>query len=278
MKSDLCLSSKIASCSLQVHPLGGRQSQGTIEFELTDEQLIKRERVTVIWVEVPIEGKRAAVKLYRRGLFLQCYNHITSFRVKREFDGLRELEKRGVPCSVPLCWCRGHFGPFGWGEMLVTEWIGENQPLRRLLSSKRHVHKSLDLSPLFVHLGIMHAGGVHHGMLRTRNILVKTTPKPAFVVVDLARSHRFPSDIRGTRMAHYDLLSLCEGLLPHFPDADVYSWLSAYGMSESEKMNFMVAAKKFQSTPFLRKALAWEFDIRHAVARLLAFASFHRKR
>lgn len=277
MRSDLSV--PIASRSLHVYPLGGRLSEGTlVELRLTEDQLIKHERVTVVWGEVPVEGKQAVVKMYRRGLFLQCYGLITSFRVKREFDGLRELEKRGVPCSLPLCWCRGHFGLFGWGEMLVTEWIGENQPLSHLLSSTPDVHKSLDLSSLFADLAIMHAGGLHHGMLRTKNILVKNYPEsPTFVVVDLARSHRFPSDVRGKRMARYDLLSLCEGLLPYFPDNTAQSWLSAYGMPESEKMNFIPLAKKFRFTAFLRKALAWEFDVRHAVARLLARAALNRR-
>ena len=162
--------------------------------------------------------------------------------------------------------------PYGWGEILVTEWVPQSQPLRHLLATRAEVSRLLDLSSLFADLARMHAAGVHHGVLGTKNILVKNYPEePAFVFIDLPRFHRFPRDIRGKRMARYDLMSLCEGLLPHFPEDTVQAWLSAYGIPESEKMNLLVRLKRFQSTPFLRKVLAWEFDVRNATARLSTF-------
>ena len=73
-------------------------------------------------------------------------------------------------------------------------------------------------------------------------------------------------------MARYDLMSLCEGLLPYFPDGTVLSWLSAYGIPESEKMDLLVRLKQFRSMASLRKVLAWEFDVRDAMARPLSFS------
>ena len=73
-------------------------------------------------------------------------------------------------------------------------------------------------------------------------------------------------------MARYDLMSLCEGLFPYFPEDKVLSWLSAYGIPESEKIDLLVRLKRFRSTAFLRKVLAAEFDVRNAMARLLSFS------
>ena len=261
-------------CSLQVYPLGGRlPAKAPIELDLAKGELIKHEPVTIIWRNICVEGRQAVVKMYRRGLFLQCYGAITSFRTRREFERLRALENVDVPCSIPLFWARGCFGPFGWAEMLVTESVGRSQVLRDLLNSSPEAARSLDLSPLFSNLARMHAAGVHHGMLRTRNILVKDYPDaPSFVVIDLARSHLFPGDIRRKRMALYDLLALCEGLLPFYSEEEVRAWLSAYGVPESQKSALCVRLKGFRSTPFLRKALAWEFDVRNVLSGALSRA------
>ncbi|HAR95401.1 MAG TPA: hypothetical protein DCR97_05495 [Deltaproteobacteria bacterium] len=258
----------VPSTSLKMNPLGGcLTGKAPVEMDLTKGELIKREPVTLIWRNIPVNGRKAVVKMYRRGLFLQCYSLITSFRSKREFEGLRELEQHGVPCSTPLFWCHGHFGPYGWGEALVTEEVAHSQPLRDVLASRPEAATSLDVSPLFANLARMHAIGVHHGMLRTRNILVADRAgSPTFVFIDLARSHLFPGDIRHKRMALYDLMSLCEGLLPYFSEDLVHSWLSAYGIPEPERIRLSARIKRFRLTSRLRKALAWEFDIRNVLA------------
>lgn len=264
------------SSSLQVYPLGGRLPRKVpIKLDLTKGDLIKQEAVTLIWSNIPVEGIQAVVKMYRRGFWLGCWNRITFFRSKIEFIGLSELKRLGIPCSIPLFWCHGRLGPFGWGEMLVTEWVCRNQPLRHLLAARPEAGMSLDLSPLFSDLAMMHAAGLHHGMLRTRNILVKDYPdSPSFVFIDLPRSHRFKRDIRGTRMALYDLLSLCEGLIPYFSDYSVESWLSAYGVPKTERKALAIRLKRYRSTAFLRKISATEFDVRKAGTWFFSFPLF----
>jgi hypothetical protein len=109
-------------------------------------------------------------------------------------------------------------------------------------------------------------------MLRTRNILVENYPeKPVFVFIDMPRFHHFPRDIRGTRMARYDLMFLCEGLFQHFPADKALLWLLAYGISESEKINLLVRFKRFRSTRFLRWFLGSEFYVRIGMAKFFTF-------
>jgi tRNA A-37 threonylcarbamoyl transferase component Bud32 len=262
------------SSSLKVYPLGGRLPEGIpVELDITRGELIKHEPVTLIWRKVSVNGKQAVVKMYRRGLLVRLHGLTTYFRVQREFDGLSQLETLGLPCSIPMFWCHGNFGPYGWGEMLVTEWVAQSQSMRDLLGTRSDVNRHLDLSPLFGDMAMMHAAGMHHGILRTKNILVKNYPEqPDFLFIDLPRFHRFPRDIRGQRMAQHDIMSLCEGLLPYFQEDIVRLWLSAYGIPESETMDLLVRLKRFRSTGSLRKVLAWEFDMRHAMARLLSFS------
>jgi Lipopolysaccharide kinase (Kdo/WaaP) family len=258
-----------------VFPRGGRLPEGIpVELSPTRGELIKHEPITLIWREVLADGRQAVVKLYRRGLTVWCCSLAYGFRVRREFDGLSLLEKFGIPCSVPLFWCHGHFGLYGWGELLVTEWVAQSQSLRDLLVIRSEISSFLDLSPLFADMARMHSAGLHHGMLRTRNILVTNYPeRPVFAFVDMPRFHYCLRDIRGTRMARYDLMSLCEGLFPHFPEDKVLSWLSAYGIPESEKIDLLVRLKRFRSTKFLRRVLGAEFNVRIGTAKFFAFHS-----
>jgi tRNA A-37 threonylcarbamoyl transferase component Bud32 len=256
------------SSVLKVRPLGGCLPEGTpVELNLAREDLIKHEEGTLIWRTFLADGREVAVKMYRRRLMVWCRSLGASFRVRREFEGLSHLEALGIPCSVPVFWSRGLFGPYGWAEMLVTEWVPQSQPLKGLLATRPEIAGSLDMSPLFADIAKMHIAGLHHGILRTKNILLKDYPEsPLLVVIDLPRSHRFPRDIRDTRMARYDLMCLCEGLLPYFPGDTVNAWLSAYGMPESKKMDLLVQVKRFRSTGFLRNVAATEFSARNAMA------------
>ncbi len=265
--------SSAPSYLLQVFPRGGRLPEGIpVELSLTRGELIRHEPITLIWREVLANGQQAVVKLYRRGLTAWCRSLAYGFRVQHEFNGLSLLEKLGIPCSLPLFWCHGHFGLYGWGEILVTEWVAQSQPLRSLLVTRSEASRFLDLSPLFADMARMHSLGLHHGMLRTRNILVKNYPEgPVFVFIDMPRFHHFLRDIRGTRMARYDLMFLCQGLLPYFREDQVMLWLSAYGIPESEKIDLLVRLKRFRSTRFLRRVLGAEFNVRIVMTKFFTF-------
>jgi hypothetical protein len=269
--------SSAPSSSLQVFPRGGRLPEGiSVDLNPTKGTLIKDEPITLIWREVLADGKQVVVKLYRRGLTVWCRSLASGFRVQREFNGLRLMEKHGIPCSVPLFWCRGHFGFHGWGEILATQWMAQSQSLRGLLATRPKVSSVLDLSPLFADVARMHSVGLHHGMLSARNIVVKNYPeRPVFVFVDMPRFHHFPGDIRGTRMARCDLMSLCEGLLPCFPEDEVLLWLSAYGIPASEKIDLLARLKRFRSTGFLRRVLGAEFNMRITMAKFFTFYPRH---
>ncbi len=261
------------SYRLHVYPLGGRLPEGIpVELSLTRGELIKHEPTTFIWNTVLSDGRQVAVKMYKRRLLVWGHTLSIYFRAQREFDGLSQLEKLGIPCSVPVFWSHGHFGPYGWAEILVTEWVAQGQPLNKLLRTRSEDSKLLDLSPLFADVARMHSGGLYHGALSAKNILVKGYPEsPVFVFIDMPRLLRFPRDIRGTRMACHDLMHFCERLLRYCPEDKVLSWLSAYGIPESEKTDLLVRLKRFRSTKFLRRVLGAEFNVRSTMVNFFTF-------
>ena len=258
---------------LQVYPMGGRLPEGTpVDLNLTRGDLIKHEASTLIWRTVLADGRQISVKMYKRSLLAWCGHMVISSRAQREFNGLNQLEKLGIPCSRPLFWCRGHVGPYGWAEILVTEWVSESQSLRDMLKTRPEAYRSLDLSPLFADIAIMHGAGLLHGTLTTKNILFKGYPEsPTFVFIDMPRFHRFPRDIRGTRMARYDLMCLCERLFRSFPEDKVSLWLSAYGIPESDKDDFLIRLKQFRLTGFLRRSYGTEFNVRSGMTKFVTF-------
>ena len=261
------------ACLLHVYPMGGRLPEGTpVDLNLTRGELIKHESSTLIWRTVLADGRPVCVKIYKRSLWAWSTRRFTSFRVQREFYGLSQIEELGIPCSVPVFWCRGHFPPYGWAEILVTEWIDESQSLGDRLKTRPEACTSLDLSPVFAATAIMHGAGLLYGTLTTKNILLKGSPEsPAFVFIDMPRFHRFPRDIRGTRMARYDLMCLCERLFHRYPEDKVCLWLSAYGIPESEKDDLFTRLKRFRSTGFLRRSFGMEFIVRSGLTRFLTF-------
>jgi len=167
-----------------------------------------------------------------------------------------------LSCTVPLFWYHGRFGRHGWGDMLATEWVPNCRTLTDLLR-ERPGDAPLNLAPLFTNVTRMHTAGFRHGTLLPRNILINGSPAhPSFIFLDIPRFHRFPRDIRGTRMARYDLLYLCDAIRPYTPAEAINPWLEAYGMTPREKSAFLSALQGFQNTSRMRRVIGAEFNLR----------------
>ena len=130
-----------------------------------------------------------------------------------EFGALQKLESLGERCTRPLFWGYGNFGRHGRGELLATEWQGDCRPLDEVLAADPEPAGKLDLAPLWAAVGRLHDAGLYHGTLLARNILVRGgADAREFVLLDMPRCHLFPYEIRGTRMARYDLLFMANTL------------------------------------------------------------------
>jgi hypothetical protein len=69
-------------------------------------------------------------------------------------------------------------------------------------------------------------------------------------------------------------MCLCERLFRSFPEDKVSLWLSAYGIPDSEKGDFLIRLKRFRLTGFLRKSYGTEFNVRSGITR---FVNFRRR-
>jgi hypothetical protein len=250
--------------------VGGRHV--TVELHPGSSPWIKREPKSLIWREVLDDGTDAVIKLYRRGFGTWCRSRIGGFRASREFRALHQLQSLGERCVVPLFWAHGHFDGYGWSELLATRSVADCEPLDQVLrNEKASGGPRIDLAPLWATVGRLHHAGLHHGTLLARNILVvRASGQPQFMFLDLPRFHRFPYDIRGTRMARYDLLFLTNTLLRGRPMDEVRPWLAAYGMSDEKLAQFVRDLRRFRNSPWLRRVRGLEFNVRAVVAGVRA--------
>lgn len=243
------------SVGLNIHP----QPPGPAALVLHPDSphILKDEPRTRIWVEELPEYGPAVIKLYphrRRAIG----------RARREFVGLQHLARAGLPTTPPLFWATGRAALVGRFELLATAFLADAVPLREILRSNPTACP--DLNPLFRHIAAMHAVGLAHGALIPRNILVQ--PGPVFSIMDLPRCACFSRDIRGTRMARFDLLDLFQELLLHgAPDLRA-EWLAAYGLQQNAAADLLRMAATHRSSRRLRNWLRFEFQVRALIDRI----------
>lgn len=258
------------SDSLRVNPRVARAGHGAVvELHPAAGVTLKEEPGTLIWRERLPDGTEAVIKLYRRGLLTWYRCRLTAFRTWNEFRALRQLESLGERCTPPLFWGRGHFGRFGWGELLAMQWLPGCRPLDEVLAADPEAARKIDLAPLFSAVGRLHDAGLHHGTLLARNILVRGEGDAReFVLLDLPRFHRFPYGLRGTRMARYDLMFMATTLRRALPASELPHWLAAYGMSDDQAARFVADLGRFRNSSRLRRAVGFEFNVRALLARV----------
>ena len=254
---------------MRVNALVARSGHGVeVELHPGSSVILKEEPGTLIWRERLADGTEAVIKLYRRGLLSWVRCRLSTFRTWNEFRALRQIEALGERCTLPLFWGHGHFGRYGWGEMLATHWLHDARSLSDVLAADPVIGREIDLAPLWSIAARLHDAGLHHGTLLARNVLVRNaTHAPQFFLLDLPRFHRFPYGIRGTRMARYDLLFLTHSLLRALPGDDLPRWLSAYGMSDAQQRRFAADVRRFRNSSLLRRMTGLEFNVRYLVAR-----------
>ncbi len=191
--------------------------------------LIKAEPGTLIWSRPLPDGGNAIVKLYRRRAFFEPLRRtFLPWRAEREYLLLSRLREHGVACPEPLAWSHGSSREHGRFECLESREIAGAAPLKQLLA----LQQPPDLRALFALVRRMHAVGVAHGALFTRNILVTSTagPEPGYYLIDLAHGRAFDRDIADTRPADFDLLELMASIARERPLDRAMDWLAAYGM------------------------------------------------
>jgi tRNA A-37 threonylcarbamoyl transferase component Bud32 len=188
--------------------------------------IIKSARDALVWRQRATDGAPAVWKLYsHRPWRAWERSRRVACRVQREFEALAFLQAHGVPCSMPLAWARGESRDLGRYELLVTrEVTGARDLSRWFAASDEATRRALDLAPLFASVRAMHAGGLQHGALAIRNVLISPA---GFHLIDLPRRQWFGRSIVGSAPASFDLGLLVQELVAHLPPEQVAAALAA---------------------------------------------------
>jgi tRNA A-37 threonylcarbamoyl transferase component Bud32 len=188
--------------------------------------IIKNARDALVWRQRASDGLPAVWKLYsHRPWRAWERSGRVACRAQREFEALAFLQVSGVPCSAPLAWARGESVDLARYELLVTREVPGALDLSRWLAGSDEAARcALDLAPLFAAVRAMHAGGLQHGALAIRNVLISPT---GFHLIDLPRRQWFGRSIVGSAAARFDLGLLVQELVVHLPPEHVAAALAA---------------------------------------------------
>ncbi|MGB5746666.1 MAG: lipopolysaccharide kinase InaA family protein [Desulfobacterales bacterium] len=218
--------------------------------KIDTDKIIKAEAKCLIWSEQLKDATPAIFKMYyRRGIANFIRGKIITFRAQREFRILRHLDRKGIPCSIPLFWTCGYCKEYGFYEILCTRQIPNAISLKAFLASKSIFIKDVDLESLFQTVCNMHRCGVYHGAFSTKNILINATGKAPtkFYIIDLARGWLFPSSILGKKIAWHDLLKLIRNCESDLGIGYCQPYLAQYGLGQGAIQQFYQDARPYQS-------------------------------
>ena len=219
-------------------------------YKIDTDKIIKAERKCLIWSEQLENAAPAIVKMYyRRGIANFLREKILTFRAQREFRILNHINRKGIPCSIPLFWTYGYCKEYGFYEILCTRQISNTKSLTDFLAPKLTVNKNIDLGPLFQMVHNMHKCGVYHGALSTKNILIDAagTAQIKYYLIDLARGWLFPSSISGKKIAWHDLLKLVRNIEKDLDMGYCTPYLAQCGLGKEAIKKFYQDARRYKS-------------------------------
>jgi tRNA A-37 threonylcarbamoyl transferase component Bud32 len=219
---------------------------------------LKREERTWVWQGV-YDHEPVVFKLYRRREpwhTLRCA--LTRYRVEREFQVLKYLREREVPCCGVIGWARGRDRAHGYFELLIVRRIIESTDLETVIRSGR----AIDLKGLFAIVRRMHDAGVCSQALVCRNVLVSSAgSRTHFALIDFPRARVFSGGRAMTRMAVFDLALLIQDL--ERLGAPLRSeTLAAYGLSGPSADILLAQCRRRRTGKYARRLADAESRLR----------------
>jgi tRNA A-37 threonylcarbamoyl transferase component Bud32 len=245
------------------------ESAGALFVDVPAE-LIKDEPGTVVFPWPAGGSRRLVLKVYRRwNLAHWSRKRLTGFRVRREFRALTRLREAGVECVDPVFWGIGWSPDHGRFEVLATREVPAAHRLCDALAGQARAVRRDVLGRLFETLARTHQSGVYHGAPFLGNVLVSAVDAsaPAICLLDFEKSVSFGRDIRGTRMATFDLVNLVRSVRSRAGKDDARVALCRYGLDEAEVARVFVLSESYRSSKFQRHRRRAEFVVRAWLTR-----------
>jgi len=197
---------------------------------------------------------------------------IVGFRACREFHTLCALRGASIDCCEPVFWGIGRCAEHGRFEVLATREIPGAVTLEEIARSLAPRERAGLVARLFEQLARMHRHGIYHGAPYLANVLVTNAAGPSrhLFILDLEKSICFARDIRGSRMALFDLLNIVNSTRRYVDKIGVRAALAQYGLESAEIRRVLAAVTAYRSSKFQRYRRRAEFLARGVVSRTLA--------
>lgn len=245
---------------------------GRLVVEVPREPL-KADRGTVVFPWVAGTTDRMVLKVYGDMGFLNWMRkQVVGYRARREFRALQRLRDAGIACCEPMFWGTGRSPEHGLFEVVATREIPNAATLAQRMPTLAAATRGELLGRLFEALGRTHRAGVFHGAFFLANVLVGSDAAIAGVpwLIDLEKSICFGTDIRGTRMADYDLLDGLNSTFFVMGSGYARGALERYGLDQGAVARVFAALERTKSSKFGRYRRRAEFLARGILSRLAA--------
>jgi hypothetical protein len=273
-----------------VTTLSIRVRESRVELPCTDDHRLvielpatplKVDRGTVVFPWLAGATEHLMLKVYgEMGVFNWLRKQVVGYRARREFRVLARLREVGIACCEPMFWGTGRSPAYGLFEVVATREIpGAGTLAERMADLAADTRKEI-IGRVFEALARIHRAGVFHGAFYLTNVLLGSDPAGASMpwLVDLEKSVCFAGDIRGSRMADYDLLCAVSSTFIVMGSGYARGALQRYGLDETEIARVFDVVRQSRSSKFNRYRRRAEFMARGVVSRLSARARIPHRR
>ncbi|HEV7734139.1 MAG TPA: lipopolysaccharide kinase InaA family protein [Candidatus Binatia bacterium] len=232
---------------------------------------IKVDRGTVVFPWQPPGEGRQILKVYgSMGVLNWMRKQVVGYRARREFRTLALLRAASVDCCEPTFWGTGRAGEYGLFEMLATREVPGTTTVADRAKGLEPSDRADLVGRVFEQIARMHRAGVYHGAPYLTNVLMGDVASSPITMLDLEKSVRFPRDIRGSRMASFDLLNLVNSTLACMGKGYARGGLERYGLDGPAIDAIFAAVRAYRSSKFQRYRRRAEYLALGVLSRTLA--------
>jgi len=204
--------------SLSRYQFEGLTNKGWIIEKATEVYKRQPNIVALMELEIGDRFREVVVKYFGwRNTISAIMSPFTRSRAQKSWDASRWLLEAGVPVPKPIAVFTARSRGFVKSNFLITEYIGPNQKVRRILRNGivEVEQKNLILRKMAEMVCKMHQAGMIHRDLTPGNFLVKDSNCEIYLV-DLNRLRRKSRVTAAEKMHDISKMGLCSCNLEHF--------------------------------------------------------------
>jgi tRNA A-37 threonylcarbamoyl transferase component Bud32 len=231
--------------SLSRYHFEGLTNKGWIIEKATEVYKRQPNVVALMEFEIGNRFRKVVVKCFGwRNTISAIMSPFMRSRAQKSWDASWWLLEAGVPVPKPIAVFTNRSRGFVKSNFLITEYIGTNQKVRRILRNEivEAEQKNLILRKMAEMVRKMHQAGMIHRDLTPGNFLVKDSNCEEIYLVDLNRLRRKSRVTVAGKMHDISKMGLCTCNLEHFHEN--CKWQYFLRQYEPEQFNRNLKALK----------------------------------